>query len=457
MPSPDAKTPSLRRTSPVVQLGLRANWQQFTLLVIVNAFVGAMVGLERSIVPLLGHQVFGLASTTAVLSFIMSFGVVKALANLFAGRLGDRIGRKGVLVVGWMVGLPVPLLIIFAPSWGWVVFANILLGINQGLCWSTTVIMKIDLVGPARRGLAMGLNEAAGYGAVSLAAIAAGYLAATYALRPQPFLLGGGFAQVGLLLSLFFVRESHGHARHEAALLAQPAGQSASAAQPAPATSSDRPTAPSFKDIFLLTSWKNRTLFGVSQAGLVNNLNDGLAWGVFPLFFAAGGLSIAQIGLLAGIYPGVWGVAQLLTGALSDRLGRKGLIVGGMLLQGVAIGLLPLVQGFAWWVVAMVLLGLGTALVYPTLLAAVSDVAHPDWRASAIGVYRLWRDSGYAVGALLAGVLADLFGITWAIGVIAGVTFLSGVVAQGVMRETLPRRPLVQTRTTEEDERRLER
>lgn len=439
MPSPDTKTPALRRASSVVQLGLRANWQQFTLLVIVNAFVGAMVGLERSIVPLLGHQVFGLASTTAVLSFIMSFGVVKALANLFAGRLGDRIGRKRILVAGWLVGLPVPLLIIFAPSWGWVVFANVLLGINQGLCWSTTVIMKIDMVGPARRGLAMGLNEAAGYGAVSLAAIAAGYLAATYALRPQPFLLGIGFALAGLLLSLLFVRESHGHARLEAAMLASPAGQAtASAHQPSPPDQQASP--PSFKDIFLFTSWKNRTLFSVSQAGLVNNLNDGLAWGLFPLFFAARGVSLAQIGLLAGIYPGVWGTAQLLTGALSDRLGRKGMIAGGMLLQGIAIGLIPFTQGFAWWAVDLILLGLGTALVYPTLLAAVSDVVHPNWRASAVGVYRLWRDSGYAIGALLAGVLADLFGVSWAIGVIAGVTFLSGVVVSWVMRETLPAR-----------------
>ncbi len=438
MPFPHVKRPPLQGTQPIVQLGLRANWQQFTLLVIVNAFVGAMVGLERSIVPLLGHQVFGLTSTTAVLSFIVSFGIVKALANLFAGRISDRIGRKGVLVVGWLVGLPVPLFIIFAPSWGWVVFANVLLGINQGLCWSTTVIMKIDLVGPARRGLAMGLNEAAGYGAVSLAAIAAGYLAATYALRPQPFLLGIGFALAGLVLSLFFVRESHGHARQEAAVLAQPAGQPAASEPSTTHATTDRPGPPSFKDIFVLTSWKNRTLFGVSQAGLVNNLNDGLAWGVFPLFFAAGGLSITQIGLLAGIYPGVWGAGQLLTGALSDRLGRKGMIVGGMLLQGMAIGLLPLVHGFTWWVVAMALLGMGTALVYPTLLAAVSDVAHPDWRASAVGVYRLWRDSGYAIGALLAGVLADLFGVSWAIGVIAGVTFLSGIVAQGVMQETLP-------------------
>jgi len=448
LPFPHTKRPPLEGAQPAVQLGLRANWQQFTLLVIVNAFVGGMVGLERSIVPLLGHQVFGLASTTAMLSFIVSFGVVKAASNLFAGRLGDRIGRKGVLVAGWLVGLPVPLLIIFAPAWGWVVFANVLLGINQGLCWSTTVIMKIDLVGPARRGLAMGLNEAAGYGAVSLAAIAAGYLAATYALRPQPFLLGIGFALAGLLFSLFFVRESHGHARHEAALLAHPSGQMAGSVPSSPAATGNRPQAPSFKDIFLLTSWKNRTLFGVSRAGLVNNLNDGLAWGVFPLFFATGGLSIAQIGLLAGIYPGVWGATQLLTGALSDRIGRKGMIVGGMLLQGVAIGLLPLLHGFGWWALTMVLLGLGTALVYPTLLAAVADVAHPNWRASAVGVYRLWRDSGYAIGALLAGVLADLFGISWAIGVIAGVTFLSGVIVQAVMTETLSRQPLVQTPST---------
>jgi MFS family permease len=413
--------------------------------VLVNAFVGAMVGLERSTVPLLGERVFGLASTTAALSFIASFGVVKALANLLAGRLSDRLGRKGVLVVGWLVALPVPLLIIWAPSWGWVVFANILLGINQGLCWSTTVIMKIDLVGPARRGLAMGFNEAAGYGAVSLSAIAAGYLAATYALRPQPFFLGIGFALAGLLLSVAFVRESHGHARHEAALRTQAAESADGTAQTMPhgamphGATTPSLAAPSFKEIFLLTSWRNRTLFGVSQAGLVNNLNDGLAWGLFPLFFAAAGLPLTQIGLLAGVYPGVWGVAQLATGALSDRLGRKGMIVGGMLLQGMAIGVLPLVHGFIWWTGAMVLLGLGTALVYPTLLAAISDVAHPAWRGSAVGVYRLWRDSGYAVGALLAGVLADLFGASWAIGVIAAVTVLSGLLAQAVMAETRPR------------------
>lgn len=425
-------------TKAIIQLGLRANWQQFTLLVIINAFVGGMVGLERSIVPLLGQRVFGLASTTAVLSFIVSFGIVKALANLFAGRLSDHIGRKGVLVAGWLVGLPVPFLIIFAPAWGWIVFANVLLGINQGLCWSTTVIMKIDLVGPARRGLAMGINEAAGYLAVSLAAITAGYLAATYALRPQPFLPGVAFALAGLLLSLFFARESRGHARHEATLLTSPLEPSPSSIPQTQAT--EQQATPSFKDIFLLTSWQNRTLFSVCQAGLVNNLNDGLAWGLLPVFFAAHGLTLAQIGLLAGIYPGVWGVTQLLTGALSDRIGRKGMIAGGMMLQGIAIVLLPFMRAFAWWAVDLILLGLGTALVYPTLLAAISDVAHPNWRASAVGVYRLWRDSGYAIGALLAGVLADLFGVPWAIGVIGGVTFLSGILVQGVMKETLARR-----------------
>lgn len=423
-----ARPASEAATPPV--LGLRANLGQFLLLVLVNAFVGAMVGLERDVVPLLGERQFGLASTTAALSFIMSFGVVKALANLFAGRLSDRIGRKGVLVAGWLAALPVPLLIIFAPSWAWIVFANVLLGINQGLCWSTTVIMKIDLVGPARRGLAMGINEAAGYGAVSLAAIASGYLAATYALRPQPFIPGIGFALAGLLLSALFVRETHGHARHEAALLERGAAQSYTA--PAP------PAAPSFKQVVLRVSWEDRALFAASQAGLVNNLNDGLAWGVFPLFFAAAGLGIAQIGLLAGIYPGVWGAAQIATGALSDRLGRKGMIVAGMWLQAVAIVMVPLTRGFAVWAFAMVLLGLGTALVYPTLLAAVSDVAHPDWRASAVGVYRLWRDSGYAIGALLAGALADRFGISWAIVAIGLLTFASGGVALLRMYETRP-------------------
>jgi MFS family permease len=407
-----------------IQLGLRANWPQFALLVLVNAFVGGMVGLERAVVPLLAERDFHLASKAVILSFIISFGVVKALANLFAGRMSDRLGRKGILIAGWLVGLPAPLLVMLAPSWEWVVFANVLLGINQGLCWSTTVIMKIDLVGPARRGLAMGLNEAAGYIAMSLAALASGYLAAAYALRPQPFYLGVVFALAGLILSVFFVRETHGHARHESTLLN--------------GTAAPAPNKLSFAQILLLTSWKDRALFAASQAGMVNNLNDGLAWGLFPLFFAAAGLTVAQIGLLAAIYLGMWGIAQLGTGALSDRLGRKGLIVAGMWVQAIGIGLVVLTQGFRPWAGAMALLGLGTAMVYPTLLAAVSDVAHPDWRASAVGVYRLWRDGGYALGALLAGVLADLLGVPWAIAAIALLTFASGVVVLIRMYETLP-------------------
>jgi MFS family permease len=405
-----------------IRLGLRANWQQFTLLVVINAFVGGMVGLERALVPLIAEHDFLIASRTAILSFIVSFGIVKAVANLFAGRMSDRIGRKRILVAGWVIGLPVPLLIMLAPSWSWILVANVLLGINQGLCWSTTVIMKIDLVGPARRGLAMGLNEFAGYLAVSLAALASGYIAATYALRPQPFYLGLAFAMLGLLLSVSLVRDTHGHARAEARQVA--------AGQPQP----------SFGRIFRLVSWRDPALFASSQAGLVNNLNDGMAWGLFPLVFASRGLSVEQVGLLAAIYPGVWGVAQMGTGALSDRIGRKGLIVGGMWLQAVGIALVIVGNDVPIWASAMVLLGLGTALVYPTLLAAISDVAHPDWRASAVGVYRLWRDGGYAIGALLAGALADLAGVPFAIGAIAVLTFASGVVVLVRMYETLPGR-----------------
>jgi MFS family permease len=425
-------------------LGLRANLRQFLLLVLINAFVGAMVGLERSVLPLLGDQTFALASTAATLSFIASFGIVKAVANLFAGRLSDRIGRKGVLIAGWLVALPVPFLIIAAPNWGWVVFANVLLGVNQGLCWSTTVIMKIDLVGPERRGLAMGLNEAAGYGAVSLAAIFAGYLAATYGLRPAPYLPGIGFAAAGLLLSALCVRESQGHAQHESRLIEpvrlEPARDAdrVSAQKGAMQTDEGLTTLPSFKAIFLFTTWKDRALFSASQAGLVNNLNDGVAWGLFPLFFATGGLGLGQIGLLAGIYPGVWSVTQLATGALSDWLGRKQLIVGGMWLQALAIALVPLTHGFMIWALLMALLGVGTALVYPTLLASVADVAHPSWRATSVGVYRLWRDSGYVVGALLAGALADRFNIPWAIMGVAFLTFISGCVVFARMYETLP-------------------
>jgi MFS family permease len=411
---------------PIV-LGLKANWRQFTLLVVVNAFVGAMVGQERTIVPLIADRDFGLASKSAVLSFLISFGLVKALANLFAGRLSDRIGRKRILIAGWLAGLPVPLLLITAPSWSWVVFANVLLGINQGLCWSTTVIMKIDLVGPQRRGFAMGLNEFAGYTAVSLSAFITGYLAVTYGLRPVPFYPGIAFAVLGLFLSLFLVRETHGHAQHESQLRNTQ-------------HAIGNPQTPSFAQILLLTSWKDRALFAASQAGMVNNLNDGLVWGVIPIFLAGAGLPLDQIAIITAIYPGAWGIAQLFTGALSDRWGRKWLIASGMWVQAIGIGLFVVGHSFGVWLSGAVVLGIGTALVYPTLLAAIGDVAHPDWRASAVGVYRLWRDGGYAVGALIAGVLADSLGIPIAIAVIGGLTFLSGVVVAGVMYETLPAR-----------------
>jgi MFS family permease len=415
VPSPD-------RGGGTVRLGLRENWQQFTLLVLINAFVGGMVGLERTVVPLLAETEFGLASRTIALSFIVSFGVVKALANLFAGRFSDRVGRKQILVAGWLFGLPVPFIIMLAPSWDWVVFANVLLGINQGLCWSTTVIMKIDLVGPVRRGLAMGLNEAAGYLAVAGAALASGVIASRSGLRPEPFYLGVVFAVAGLALSVFFVHDTHAHARHEARL--------GDGGAPRPA--------PSFRAIFALTSWRDRRLFATSQAGLVNNLNDGMAWGLFPLFFTAGGLGIEQIAILTAIYPAVWGLAQLGTGALSDRTGRKPLIAGGIGMQALGIFAMVGTTGFAPWAAGAVFLGLGTAMVYPTLLAAIGDVAHPEWRASAVGVYRLWRDSGYAVGALLAGFVADLLGLRWAIGAVGALTLVSGLVVVVVMTETLP-------------------
>jgi MFS family permease len=380
--------------------------------------------------PLLAESEFGLMAKSVVLSFLVSFGVVKALANLFAGRLSDQVGRKRILLAGWLAGLPVPFLLIWAPSWGWVVFANVLLGINQGLCWSTTVIMKIDLVGPKQRGLAMGLNEFAGYLAVSLSALLTGYLAAAYGLRPVPFLPGVVFAVLGLVFSAGLVRETRGHARQEAR-------QTSGGSPDLPAN----PTAqPSFAQILLLTSWKDRALFSASQAGLVNNLNDGMVWGLAPIYFAAAGLPLEQIAILAAVYPGVWGLSQLGTGALSDRWGRKWMIAGGMWTQAAGICLFVLGQSFWPWLAGAGLLGLGTALVYPTLLAAISDVAHPDWRASAVGVYRLWRDGGYAVGALAAGLLADLFNIPTAILAIAALTFLSGVVVAAVMYETLPRR-----------------
>jgi MFS family permease len=404
------------------RLGLRENLGQFVLLVAVNALVGGMLGQERAVLPLLAEQAFSLTAFSATLTFIVAFGTVKATTNFFAGTLSDRFGRKPVLVAGWLVGLPVPLLLIWAPSWGWVIAANVLLGVNQGLTWSTTVIMKIDLVGPATRGLAMGFNEAAGYGAVALTALATGSIAAHYGLRPEPFYLGIAYAALGVVLSTIFVRETRHHADHEAA-----------SHQPPHERLHARLTT---REVFALTSFHERALSACSQAGLVNNLNDGLASGLFPLYFAAAGLSVARIGVLAALYPAVWGLGQLVTGGLSDRYGRKPFIAGGMLLQAAAIGLVATTQGFALWALGAVVLGAGTAMVYPTLLAAIGDVAHPAWRARSVGVYRLWRDAGFAVGALVAGLLADAFGIRAAIWVVAGITAASGVVVLVRMYET---------------------
>ncbi len=399
------------------RLGLRANLPQFALLVLVNAFVGAMVGLERAILPALAEDEFGLAARSAVLSFIVVFGLTKAATNYIAGRLSDSWGRKAVLVGGWLIALPVPLLLMWAPTWGWILAANALLGISQGLTWSTTVIMKIDLAGPKQRGLAMGLNEFAGYLAVALSALGTGYLAARYGLRPEPFWLGVGFAVIGLLLSVFLVRDTRGHVAKEA---------SAHAA-----------SSLSARDVVLRTSFTDRDLSAVSQAGFVNNLNDGMAWGLFPLLWAGAGMDLRQIGWLAATYPAVWGLGQLATGAASDRLGRKGLIVGGMFLQAVGIAVVARASTFAGFALGAALLGAGTAMVYPTLLAAIGDVAHPTWRASAVGVYRLWRDSGYAAGAIIAGLVADAFGLEAALWAIAALTAASGTLVQLRMRETL--------------------
>ena len=407
---------------PRVRLGIGANLGQFSLLVGVNALVGGMVGQERTVLPLLGERTFHLAAITTALTFIVAFGLTKAVTNLVAGTLADRYGRRPILVGGWLLGLPVPLLLIWAPSWAWIVAANVLLGVNQGLTWSTTVIMKIDLAGPRRRGLAMGLNEAAGYGAVGITALATGFLAARFGLRPAPFFLGLAYAGLGLGLSALFVRETIGHARHEAVqhVVASP----------------ELHHALTTRQVFVLTSFRERALSAVSQAGLVNNLNDGMAWGLFPLLFAAHGLSLSTIAVLVALYPMVWGFGQLVTGALSDRIGRKWLIAAGMWLQAVAIAVIAAGNGLALWTAGSVLLGAGTAMVYPTLLAAIGDVAHPAWRASSVGVYRFWRDAGFAVGALLAGAVADLLGLSTAVWTVAVITALSGVIVALRMYET---------------------
>lgn len=411
-----AVTETTSADGATVRLGLRENWRQFSLLMLINAFVGGLVGIERTVVPLIGSEEFHIESTTFITSFIISFGVVKAFANLVSGHLADTWGRKRVLVIGWLIGLPVPFMIVAAPTWGWIVAANVLLGLSQGFAWSMTVIMKIDLVGPKGRGLVVGLNEFAGYFAVGATAFVTGYLASRFGLRPIPIYLGVGYAVVGTLLSIFVVRDTRGHVRIETS------------------GSHRAGSALSFRDVFILTSFRHRNLFSASQAGLVNNLNDGMSWGIFPLFFLSLGLGVERIGILKAVYPMVWGIGQVGTGSLSDRWGRKGLIVVGMWVQAAGLCLTGVATQFAWWFVASVLLGLGTAMVYPSLIAAVSDASEPSWRARSLSVYRFWRDLGYAIGALSAGLIADRYGYETAILIIAILTFLSGTVVAVAMR-----------------------
>jgi MFS family permease len=404
-----------------VRLGLRENLAQFSLLVLVNACVGAMVGMERSILPLIAERDFNLIARASMLSFIVVFGLTKAVTNYAAGRLADAFGRKHVLIAGWLVAAPVPFLLMWAPSWAWILVANAFLGVSQGLTWSTTVVMKIDLVGSQRRGLAMGLNEFAGYVAVAAAALATGWIAARYGLRPQPFYLGVAFVVIGLALSVVAIRETSSHVDLESKL------------------SGLTGRAPSPREVFVRTTLRDRDLSAVSQAGLVNNLNDGMAWGLLPFVFAAAQMSLEQIGALAAIYPATWGVAQLATGALSDRIGRKWLIAAGMWVQAAGLAAISSSAHFGGFASGGVLLGAGTAMVYPTLLAAIGDVVPPSWRGSAVGVYRLWRDFGYVVGAVIAGVAADAIGLSGAIRLVAGLTFLSGVVVAFRLTETLGR------------------
>ena len=406
-----------QEASPI-RLGLRANAAQFTLLVVINGFVGAMVGIERSILPPLAEQEFHLVARVAVLSFIVVFGVCKAITNYVAGSMADRVGRKHVLVAGWVVAVPVPFMLMWGPTWNWILAANVLLGISQGLTWSTTVIMKIDLVGSARRGFAMGLNECAGYVAVAAASLITGWIAARTELRPEPFYPAIVFVVLGLGLSLAAVRETSIHVALEAQLLPR---------------ARDNATA---HRVFWQTTWTDRNLSSASQVGLVNNLNDGMAWGLFPLVFIAAGQNLQQVGTLAAVYPATWGITQIATGALSDRVGRKRLIVVGMWVQALGIAIVTVADTFRGFAVGAAVLGVGTAMVYPTLLAAIGDVAPPSWRASAVGVYRFWRDLGYAVGAVLAGITADIAGLQGALWCVALITFVSGIAAAIRMDET---------------------
>lgn len=409
-----------------ISLGLRANAPQFTVLVAINALVGGMVGQQQTVLPLLAEDEFGLTGYTFMFTYVVAFGITKATANYFAGTWSDKYGRKPVLIAGWLFAVPVPLMLIWAPNWGWVVAANVLLGINQGLTWSTTVIMKIDLVGPKQRGLAMGLNEAAGYGAVAVTSMAAGYLAAEYGLRPAPFLLGLTYTALALGLSTLAVRETRDHAKVEAVGYVPRAD----------GRHDHLHSELSNREVFTQASFREPALSSASQAGLVNNLNFGLSWGIFPLLFASSGLPVGQIGVLFALYPAVWGIGQLFTGTLSDRWGRKHLITTGMFTQATALAVIAAADSFGLWAVSTMLLGAGTAMVYPTLLAAIGDVAHPEWRGRAVGIYRVWRDLGYAVGALMGGVVADLWSLRTAVGVAAAVSVFSALVVAFRMYET---------------------
>lgn len=401
------------------KIGIRENRVQFILLVVTNLFVGSMVGIERTVLPLLGEEQFGLASASAALSFIVSFGFSKAIVNYFAGQIADQLGRKKVLVLGWSVGFFVPILIIFAHAWWVIILANILLGINQGLSWSMTVNMKIDLSKANQRGTAVGLNEFAGYSGVAIMAALSGYIASAYSLRPEPFYIGIAIVMSGLLLSLI-VKDTGEHLKLQIGTNRTEATRSA-------------------KEVFALTTWKDRNLSSISFAGLATNLKDGMAWGLFPIYFTAAGLSVGQIGSIVAVYPAAWGLFQLFTGSLSDKVGRKLLITYGMWTQAAALWFILAANHYFLWMAGAVLLGLGTAMVYPTLQAAISDVAAPEWRASSMGVYRFWRDSGYAFGALMAGMIADLLGVGWAIGLVALLPFFAGSIAKIRLRETIQR------------------
>lgn len=389
-----------------VQLGLKENWKQFTLLVIINAFVGGMVGLERSILPQIAEVEFAIAAKTAILSFIIVFGIVKAITNYFAGAFANKIGRKNLLTIGWLFGLPVPFILMYAPSWDWIVAANVLLGINQGLAWSSTVVMKIDLVGEKQRGFAMGLNEFAGYLAVAIVAFLTGFIAAEYGLRPYPFILGIAMAILGLLGSIFLIKDTRKHVAAENTISA----------------------VPKLGNIFWETTWKHPNLGSVTQAGLINNLNDGMAWGIFPILLSIKGFDLAEVGVITAVYPAVWGLGQLFTGKMADIFNKKHLLFIGMFLQAIALFLFLFAESMTHYVALSAVLGWGTAMVYPTFLATVAENTHPQDRANSIGVFRLWRDLGYAIGAILTGIIADRLGIDASIMTIGGLTMISAII-----------------------------